>query len=802
MIFEYHNNKSLTMFRNYLAVGIRNLWRAKQYTFINIIGLGISIAAIVWAYQNYRFCFSFDNFHHDQETIFRGMTTKEGNDAWMGVFPLPVGPIAKSEFSSIAEVVRFEGRGMDVKGGTSEPFADQVHFTDPAFLDLFNFQLVRGSNDLSDRGAVLITEKTATKYFGKEDPIGKTMTFYAGAPFQRMLTVKGVLADPPMNSAFQFSMLTNFDNYLLGNGQPLLADNWFWLTDAVFFKLRNPDDAGRLAESFKKYLPQQNAGREDWKVTGFRMISLADHAKMTGISANSLMERPEDSAVYGPLVLAILILLSACLNFANTTVARSNSRLKEMGVRKVMGGTQGQLRTQMLLECGAIVVMAFALSVVINRWWLPTFNQMFLFTDTKADYFHDGPLVLFTLAALLGTTLLAGAYPAFYISRFNPSNILKGSVKFGGSNLFSRILLGLQVAISLITVIAGVGFSKNSEFQRTYDYGYDREHVMTVPAPDSSSLVAIRTAVRQLPGVEAMAGSRSLVGYAYRWQTAEAQSQKREVNVYEIGSSYLDVMNMRMAAGRAFDPELQTDYENALLVNEKMAAQFGWTRDEVLGQTIRIDTVNYQVVGTLKDFHSNMLFNPVDPVAMRLIRPEKEVNLVIRAKPGELTNVFDQTKAAWAKLFPLKPFRGFYQNEIAGEAMRVTTSIARIFLWFAIVTVLLTATGLFALVSLTVLKKMREIAIRKVVGAKPGHILALINKGYLWIFLVGAVLGGYGGYTLTKLLMDMIFKVNSGVDAGTLAFSAAVVLVIALATVGMKVWGALRMNPAEVLKGE
>lgn len=458
MIFEDHNNKSLTMFRNYLAVGIRNLWRAKQYTFINIIGLGISIAAIVWAYQNYRFCFSFDNFHHDQETIFRGMTTKEGNDAWMGVFPLPVGPIAKSEFSSIAEVVRFEGRGMDVKGGTSEPFADQVHFTDPAFLDLFNFQLVRGSNDLSDRGAVLITEKTATKYFGKEDPIGKTMTFYAGAPFQRMLTVKGVLADPPMNSAFQFSMLTNFDNYLLGNGQPLLADNWFWLTDAVFFKLRNPDDAGRLAESFKKYLPQQNAGREDWKVTGFRMISLADHAKMTGISANSLMERPEDSAVYGPLVLAILILLSACLNFANTTVARSNSRLKEMGVRKVMGGTQGQLRTQMLLECGAIVVMAFALSVVINRWWLPTFNQMFLFTDTKADYFHDGPLVLFTLAALLGTTLLAGAYPAFYISRFNPSNILKGSVKFGGSNLFSRILLGLQVAISLITVIAGVGF--------------------------------------------------------------------------------------------------------------------------------------------------------------------------------------------------------------------------------------------------------------------------------------------------------------------------------------------------------
>lgn len=789
------------MFRNYLSVGLRNLWRAKQYTFINILGLGIGLASMVWAYQNYRFCFSFDDFHPDRETVFRGVVAKEGNEAWMGVFPMPIGPVAKAEFASIAEVVRMGHRGLDVKGGESEPFADDAHFVDPAFFSLFNFPVVKGHGDLNDRNAVIITGEIAAKYFGKKDPIGQTLIFYAGTDHQKPLTVKGVVKDPPMNSTIQFGMLTHLDNFRKGDGALLAEDDWSWFSDAVFFKLKDPAGAGRLAADFQKYLPLQHAAREDWKITKFRLISLAEHAKIADLSGNDLFERPEDSAAYGPFVLAVLIWLAACLNFANTTVARSNRRLKEMGIRKVMGGTRGQLRAQMLLECGAIVSTAFLVSVLINNWWLPTFNQMFLFTDAQADYLHDGRLLVFTGFALLLTTLLAGSYPAFYISRFNPSSIFKGGVKFGGSNLFSRLLLGLQVVISLITVIAGIGFSKNSEFQRTYDYGYDRENVMTVPVQDASAFEAIRSAVRQIPGVESMAGSRSLVGFSYRWKTVESAGEKRDINFYEIGEGYLDVMNMDLAAGRAFDPQLQTDFENALLVNEKMAAQFGWTGEEALGKTIRIDTISYTIAGTLDDFHSNMLFDPVEPAAMCLVRPEKATNLVIRAKPGELTSVFDQTKAAWARLFPLKPFRGFYQSEIAGEAMRVTSSIAKIFMWFAIVTVLLTATGLFALVSLTVLKKMREIAIRKVVGATPGQIMALVNRGYAWIFILASVIGCYGGYALTKLLMDLIFKVNSGIDAGTLAVSAVALFAIALGTAGTKVWSAVRANPAEVLKG-
>lgn len=518
------------MFKNYLTVAARNLWRAKQYTIINILGLGIGLAVIVWAYQNYRFSFSSDDFHHDRETVFRGLVTKEGNEAWMGVFPLPIAQMAESEFSSIADVVRMEERGLDVKGGNSEPIADEVVFTDPSFFNFFNFPLINGSNDLSDRSAVLLTEEVAIKYFGEEDPIGQEMVFYAGSDFPRPLTVKGVLKNPPLNSTIHFGMLTNFDNYQKGDGTPLSSNDWTWLIDATFFKLKNPADAERLATNFKKYLPLQNDARNDWKATNFRLISLKDHAYLPELSANELRERPEDAGAYGPLALSILILLSACLNFANTTVARSNSRLKEMGVRKVMGGTKRQLSLQMLLECGGIVIMAFAFSVMINEWWIPNYNQMFSLVNAQADYLHDGRLMAFIGLAMLGTTLMAGAYPAFYISRFNASNIFKGSVKFGGSNLFSRLLLGLQVVISLITVIASVGFSQNAEFQRTYDCGYDRDNIMTISTPNESTLSAIRNEIQYMPGVEAMAPSHSLVGFSYRWKMVESEGKKWQSN--------------------------------------------------------------------------------------------------------------------------------------------------------------------------------------------------------------------------------------------------------------------------------
>lgn len=790
------------MIKNIYKIVFRNMWRYKGYTLLNIIGIGIGIAALVWGYQDYRFCLSFDDFHKDRNNIYRALSFKEGADGARGVFPMAIVKQAQNEFSGITEAIRYDSRGLNIKYNNNEPFAEQVYFTDPEFFDVFNFPLVAGNNNIRDKNSILITERMAKKYFGNNDPLGKSLILYSGETYAMPLTVTGVLKDLPVNSTLRFDFISNFDNQLKNDGTRIAPDDWSWLLDAAFFKIPNPADAARLAKEFNKYIPIQRKAREDWKTAGFKLITLNQNARNKNMRNNNLAERPDDSATYGPLILAILIFLSACLNFSNTTVSRANRRLKEIGMRKVMGSSHRQLIFQILLECGFIVIMAVLLSVLLNRFWFPMFNEMFNGVKIVADYFHDISLMVFIALAVVLTTLLAGAYPAFYISRFNPSTIFRGTVKFGGTNLFSRIMLGLQLSIAIITVIAGIGFARNAEFQKNYDYGYSIDNTIGILVTDTANFSAFRNEVAAIPQVTALAGTRNHIDYNFRNVVAEAEGKKGETEYMEVGRDYLKTMNLKIAEGRGFDGQMEGDYTNSILITQNLAANYGWKEKDALGKQILIDSVNYSVVGVLKDFHTGRLFNPIEPMAIKLTKENRFQFLIIQTKMPDLEKVFSKTRDAWKRIFPNKPFTGFYQNDVKAEAFQVTKNIAKIFFWFAIISILLTATGLFALVSLTVLKKMKEIALRKVVGANPRHILVLINKGYFWIFIIAAGLGCYGGWALTKLLMDIIFKVNSGISTSTLISSVVVLFMIAGITSGIKVWQAVRSNPIKNLRAE
>jgi len=790
------------MFRNFYKIVFRSMWRYKGYTLLNIFGMAVGLAAMVWGYQTYRFSLSFDNFHKDKDNVYRALTFQSGADGMRGIFPMAAVKQAQSEFAGIAETVRYDGRGLNVKYDKNEPFAEQAHFTDPAFFDLFNFPVVAGSNSIADRNSVLITEAIAKKYFGKQDPLGKSLTFYSGDDYAMPLTVTGVLKDVPVNSTLQFGFITNFENYLKGDGSKILPDDWTWMLDAAFFRIPKASDVPLIAQSLKKYLPIQNKARLDWKASGFQFISLRENAVLDNISANNLGERPEDSATYGPFVLALLIFLSACLNFSNTTISHANRRLKEIGMRKVMGSSHRQLVIQLLLECCFIVCIAVLLSTVLNRFWFPAFNQMFNGVNIAADYFNDVSLLIFIGCAVLLTTLLAGAYPAFYISRFNPTSIFRGSVKFGGTNLFSRIMLGLQLCFAIITVIAGIGFARNSEFQKNYDYGYNIKNTIGAVVTDTTAFATFRNEVAAIPQVTALAGTRSHIGYGYRNVVAEAEGKKGETNFLEVGRDYIKTMELKMAEGREFDAQMEGDYTKSILITENLAANYGWKNKEALGKTIFIDSLNYSVVGVLKDFQLDELFAPKEPVVMKLGKENRYQFLIIQSKISDLELVYAKTRDAWKKTFPMKPFTGFYQNEVTKEAYQTTNSIAKIFFWFAIISILLTATGLFGLVSLTIIKKMKEIALRKVVGARSGHILLLVNRGYFLVFIIGAAVGCYGGYALTKLLLDMIFGVNAGIAPSTLVNSVLVLFIIVAITSGFKVWQAIRTNPIKLLRTE
>jgi putative ABC transport system permease protein len=791
------------MIKNYLKTALRNLWRYKNYAFINIVGLGVGIAAMVWGYQDYRFSFSFDNFHPDIDNVYRGLTFRQGGEGVYGVFPMAAVQSAKNDFFGITEVARVNKSTVNIKSPKDETFTEVVDFTNPSFFKLFNFPLIEGSNDLNDQTAVFITEKTAQKYFGRIDPIGKTLLFYAGESFAFPLTVKGVLRNPPVNSTLQFDLITSMNNAMHQTGTSVAENDWNLLLDAAFFKIPNKTDVATIANAMKRYLPVQNNARQDWKVSGFKFMSLRESASLDNvIQSNSLFHRPSNAAAYGAFITAILILLCTCLNFSNTTVARYNGRLKEIGIRKVMGGTQRQLIIQMLLECSVVVFGSILLSVLLNHYWLPLFNQMFVYVDVRADYLGDTNLLIFIAAMFVFTTLLAGAYPAFYISRYNPTSIFRGSVRFGGSNLFSRIMLGLQISISLIAVIGGIAFAKNAAFQNTFDFGFNIHNTVGVAVKDKNTYAALKNEMAKLPQTTALAGTKNHIGFDYRREVAEAEGIKKETRTFEVGPDYIKTMGLKMAAGRPFDDALLSDFSTAIVVTEKFAAMYGWKPADALGKQVHIDKNAYSVVGVLKDFHPASLFEPAFPVIMKLTQEDNYRYLIIQTKTKDLTSVYNTSQDIWKKLFPLQPFNAFYQDQMIAESYRASTSIAKIFSWLAIITVLLTATGLLALISLTLLRRMREIAVRKVVGATSRDIYLLVNKGYFWIVLAGTAFGCYAGWSLSRLLLNQIYRINNGVAMLTLIISVVMMIFVALLTTGIKIWQAARTKPVNLLRTE
>ena len=564
------------MYKYFFKIVDRNLWKYKSYTLINILGMAVGIAAMVWGYQTYQYSFSFDNFHKDRDHVYRALTYKKDADGLRGVFPTAAVEAAKNDFAGIKEAVRFDRRNLNLKYDTSDVFSEQVHFTDPAFFKLFNFPLVAGDNNINEPNSVIITEAIAKKYFGNQSPVGKVLTFYAGETYALPLTVHGVLKEVPLNSTIRFNIITNFSNQLTTDGKKIAPDDWSGFLDAAFFYIPDPADVSRLETEMPKYLPLQNKAREDSKVSGFKLVTIRQAARWNNvISSNSLYRRPNDAATYGGLVLAFLIFLSACLNFSNTTVSRANKRLKEIGMRKVMGSTHNQLMWQLLMECSVIVFASILLSVLLNSWWLPAFNQMFNGINVQANYLRDSDLLIFIGFMLVGATLLAGGYPAFYLSRFNPSSIFRGAVKFGGSNLFSRMMLGMQLTIAIVTVIAGISFARNSAFQRDFDYGYSIENTMGLTLNDTTAFVALKHELTSIPGITALAGTRNHIGFNGRNTVAEAEGIKKEIGFFEVGREYPATMQFKIMAGRGFDANMESDYRNGLLITDKMAALYG-----------------------------------------------------------------------------------------------------------------------------------------------------------------------------------------------------------------------------------
>ena len=352
------------MLHNYLKIALRQLRRNGRYMFINVLGLSVALAFCILSFTNYRFAHSFDQWHPQQEHIFRIEFYKTGNHILHGTCPATLPEVAPADIPGIEAATRIDSRGLTIKQGENV-FNEQVHFVDVNFLDVFDFPLVKGQARLEDRKALLISETMAKKFFGDKNPIGQQMTLYADEPTPMLLTVSGITKDCPKNSSIHFDFLTHLNNQLQADG-PVVYDSWKWFVDAAFVRLNDPADASKVEAALQAYRAPQNQANLDWPVERFRLEPLAEMALHSrDIRWNNLWGGTPPAAIWGNVIIALMLLLTACLNFANTTIAVGNRRLREMGVRKVMGGTQGQLMRQLLAEAFLICLVALVVGMLL-----------------------------------------------------------------------------------------------------------------------------------------------------------------------------------------------------------------------------------------------------------------------------------------------------------------------------------------------------------------------------------------------------------------------------------------------------
>ena len=788
------------MIQNYLTLTLRHLRHNGRYLLINVLGLGFALGFCILAYLNYEFANTYDHWHRDASRIVRAEMVKASNGEPYGACPGALGTAALADLSGVEAMTRYDEDFTVVKRGDAV-FNENLFFADENFFQFFDFQLAAGSLDLRDRSRVVIDEDTAEKYFGSENPVGQTLLFYADTDHRMPLTVGGVVKNIPLNSSLRFRFLTHLDNAQEG-GRRLEYDSWKRSLVAVFLKLKNAADFEAVQSGLSAYVAPRNTARPDWTVTGYRLEPLRELAQTSRfLRGNDLWQGVPPAAVWGNLTMAVLLLLTAALNFANMTIAVCNRRLREMGVRKVMGGTRWQLMRQLLGESLVVVVLAAGLGMVLAYPIVDWFNATWKFTDLRVDY-TDPRLNAYILGSVLLKTLLAGSYPAFYISSFKPSSIFRGGVLFGGSNLFSRLMMGFQVAISLVAVVVGVSFARNAEFNRRADIGFEYQPMLQAWLPDASDFSRFDDVVKTVPGVVATTGSLDLPGFGYTMIDFKWQGEAQEAILYRVGNDFPKVMGMRLARGEWAVAAGDTSTSAEVLVNQTFARQFGGDA-VVLGQEISFQNRTVRIAGVLSDFMTSTPFQPMRPAVLQAVPMRDWRRCMIKtANSEQQPQIMSAIETKWKQLFPYSPFNVGYQNEMLREAVEASDNIATSMVGFAGVAILLSITGLFSLVSLNVLRRMREVAVRRVLGASATQVGWILNKSYGWIFGFAVLLGCVGGRFLALKLMDSIFKINIGVQPTALLVSTLGVLAVAAGTIGLKLWQTLRVNPAEVLQGE
>jgi putative ABC transport system permease protein len=792
------------MLKNYLLITFRNLMKNKFYIFINVLGMAVAIASCIVAFFNYDFNSKFDTNHINSASTYRINSIRDfqNNTTEFGVVPIPLADAARQNIPDIQSLTRFYPGGLNVRIGDNL-FNTDIGYVDRDFFEIFTYEFISGSPDaINEKNKIVISEELSAKFFRDEPAIGKMIT----VPDDSMniqYEVGGVFKVQARNSSFETQAFLNYQNTL--DQDPDLGNGTSWNFRAtVFVRVPDPERISAIEKQLAPYRENNNRVREDFIIKGFRLDPF------TGMAVRDMMEERSGtwtreavpvSAVIGTAMMGGLVLLIACFNLTNTAIAVSSRRLKEIGIRKVVGGVRSGLIIQFIGETTLICFVALVLGVLLAETMLiPAFNEMWPFLKITTDYSGNPGFLFFLCGVLLFTGLLAGSYPALYISRFNPVSILKGTVKFGGTNFFTLVLLVLQFGISLIAVVSSISFIQNAQYQKDFDLGFQKNVIYTWVA-SYSEFETYRNELTKNPEIESIAGSAHHVMVNFFNDPIKHDGKEIEVDIMDVGEDYLQTAGMKLLQGRFFIKDSETDRKESVIITENLAADLGMA-DPVGKQITWLDTTRYFVVGVVKSIYNRGLWRPNEPVMFRYAKKDDYRHLLVSASAGKIIEVNKFMEDAWKRLFPNKQYTGNFMDEELAEAARVNNNILKMFIFLGVVAMMLSATGLFTLVSLNIIRKMKEIGVRKVLGATVGNIAAVVNRKFFIILLISSVFGSVAGAFLTDTLMGSIWEFYKSSDTLTFVLSVVVLFAISAVTIGYKIYTTSKINPVTTLRSE
>jgi len=785
------------MIKNYLLIAVRNLFRNKLFSTVSILGLafGICSALLIFLWVNDEL--EFDHFHANRDRLYRVMENQRYTDGRIYTFaatPGPMAPFVKEKYPEIEKATRFTWEVNNLLQAGDKTFYEMGRYVDQDFVEMFSFPFVKGdpATALKDKSSIVITEKMATKYFGNEEPLGKVLVMNT----KRSFTVTGVVKDLPKNSSIQFEYLLPFEVFWDEN-------NWLheWGNNNIrtFLLLREGADRENFAAKFRKEI---DAHQEKSNVELF--IQPMDEAYLYGDFENGVISGGRIDSVKIFFVVAVFVLIIACINFMNLSTAQATKRAKEVGLRKVIGAVPSQLFRQFMGESFVTVCLSAIVALLLALVFIPLFNE--ITGKSLSLNLLDMRLLMIFGIIILFTAFVAGSYPALFISEFKPVQVLKGQLKSGSrAAVFRKVLVVAQFTMSIILIICTVVVFRQMSFMQTRDIGFDRENVfyLWMEGDVRPNLETFRNRLITQPGIESVTSAsqiplnvgNSTVGVEWAGKDPNEKILFSNINVdYE----FIQAMKMTMVEGRPFDRSRITDTVN-YIVNEQAAKKFGF-KDGTADQDLTMWQRKGKIVGVVKDFNFGSLHDAVDPLILRM-DPKETYCLLVRIKPGETEAGLRSTEILWKEYAPGYPFKYSFLNQDWEEYYKAEGQRGKVFNTLAILSIFISCLGLFGLSAFSAERRTKELGIRKALGASTPGLVRLMGREFTILVLLAALVGcPVGWYLMHQWLSGYAYHVDVGYL--TLVLAALACLVISLVTISYHSVKVATSDPVKSLRYE